>query len=461
MRRHGLAIFALAAVMALGAVGMPAMAAEGWAQENGNWVYYNASGSRVYNVWRKGGDGLWRYVNSNGVMAVNAWVDNDDYFVGPDGIMYAGRWLEVENGNDSGKGSDWYYFNQSGKCVKDKWEKINNNWYHFGDAGAMETGWILEDMYYCDDNGVMVTGWQRLYSPDEQDDNDYYDYGPYTEDENDGKHWYYFSSSGKKVVPNSDGDEVKLKKINGAYYSLAEDGAMQTGWSCTNGDESDNIEDYRYVDSNGQVRVGWYSTEPPENLQNNYEHDVEWFYFSNKGVPKVGPPRGSATTKDLVKINGNTYLFDENGVPVYGLQKVFLDKDETDYTAYYFGTRAQSSMLKGKMNVDEGSNTTQFYFTSTGRGYTGVYENYLYYMGKLQKADSGSRYEVFTIWTGNNVKNYVVNSSGKIAKNTTVKDRDGVKYKTNSGGVLLKEDDEDVDGKTYSTPEEPDWDFNN
>ena len=149
-------------------------------------------------------------------------------------------------------------------------------------------------------------------------------------------------------------------------------------------------------------------------------------------------------------------------MPVYGLQKIFTDKDETDYTAYYFGTRAQSSMLKGKMNVDEGSSTTQFYFTSTGKGYTGVYENYLYYMGKLQKADSGSRYEVFTIWTGNNnVKNYVVNSSGKIAKNTTVKDRDGVKYKTNSGGVLLKEDDEDVEGKTYSTPEEPDWDFNN
>lgn len=460
MKRRGMAILALSAVMALGIAGAPAMA-EGWAQEGGNWVYYNASGSRLYNGWRKGGDGLWRYVNSNGIMAVNSWVDNDDYFVGPDGIMYAGRWLEVQREDYSERESDWYYFNQSGKCVKEKWEKINNNWYHFGDTGAMDTGWILDNMYYCDDNGVMVTGWQRLFSPDDQEE-DYYDYGPYVEDENDGKHWYYFTSSGKKVVPKSDGDEVKLKKINGAYYSLAEDGAMQTGWSCTTGDESDNIEDYRYVDSNGQVRVGWYSVEPPENLQNNYEHDVEWFYFSNKGVPKVGPEKGSATTKDLVKINGNTYLFNEYGVPAYGLQKIYLDKDETDYTAYYFGTREQSSMLKGKLNVDEGSNTCQYYFTSTGKGYTGVYENHLYYMGKLQQADSGSRYEVFTIWSGNNnVKNYVVNSSGKIAKNTTVKDRDGVKYKTNSGGVLLKEDEEDVEGKTYRTPEEPDWDFNN
>ena len=75
----------------------------------------------------------------------------------------------------------------------------------------------------------------------------------------------------------------------------------------------------------------------------------------------------------------------------------------------------------------------------------------------LQKADSGSRYEVFTIPQGNSYKNYVINTSGRIAKNTTVKDRDGVKYKTNSGGVLVKEDDESVDGGTYSSPEEPDW----
>ena len=78
-------------------------------------------------------------------------------------------------------------------------------------------------------------------------------------------------------------------------------------------------------------------------------------------------------------------------------------------------------------------------------------------MGKLQKADSGSRYEVFTIPMGGSYKNYVVNSSGRIAKSTTVKDRDGTKYKTNSGGVLIREDDEEVDGGTYSTPEEPDW----
>ena len=49
-------------------------------------------------------------------------------------------------------------------------------------------------------------------------------------------------------------------------------------------------------------------------------------------------------------------------------------------------------------------------------------------------------------------------TSGKIAKNTTVKDSNGVKYKTNSSGVLTKEDDESVDGGSYRSPEEPEWD---
>lgn len=456
MRKQGLAVLALAAAMTLGSAGISALAAEGWAQENGSWVYYNSAGSRLYNAWRQGGDGLWRYLNSYGVMATDSWVDNDNYYVNSSGIMVSNQWLQVANYNKE-SGYDWYYFTQSGKAVKDGWEKINNKWYYFDDTGVMQTGWILDDMYYCGDDGVMVTGWQKLLPPDEEDDYDSYN-GPY-ESVEDGKYWYYFSTNGKKVVPDDSGDEITTKKINGVYYCLAEDGAMQIGWVCVNGDESENIEDYRYVDENGQVRTGWYSVEPPDDLRSNYEYDVEWFYFSSKGVPKVGPERGSATYRDLERINGNTYLFDEKGVPVYGIQKVYTDSDEGEYTAYYFGTRSQSCMIKGKQTVDDGGVSTQYYFTSTGRGYTGVYDNYLYYMGKLQKADSGSRYEVFTINSGNSTKNYVVNTSGKIAKNTTVKDRDGTKFKTNSSGILLLEDDEDVDGRTYNAPEEPDWDY--
>lgn len=461
MRKRSFAVLVLAAMMTLGTVGSTAWAAEGWAQEGNFWVYYNSAGNRVYDSWRQDANGYWRYLNSSGVMAVDCWVDDDNYYVNASGIMIANQWLQVVN-EDKDSGYDWYYFTQSGKSVKNKWEKINNNWYHFDDEGVMETGWILDDMYYCGADGVMVTGWQRLIPPDEDDDDYYSNYsGPY-ESIDDGMYWYYFSSSGKKVVPGDSDTEITTKKINGVYYALAEDGSMRTGWVSVTGDDSDDIEDYRYVDSSGQVRTGWYSIEPPEYLSNNYEHDVEWFYFDKKGVPTVGPMRGAATTSDLKKINGNTYLFDENGTPVYGLQKVYTNNDETEYTAYYFGTRKQSSMLKGKFQIDDGGEKLQYYFTSTGKGYTGVYDNYLYYMGKVQKADSGSKYEVFTIYSGssNTPKNYVVNTSGKIVKNSTVKDKNGTKYKANSSGILVSEDDEDVDGNTYTSPEEPDWEFN-
>ena len=455
MKKTGLAVFALAAVMSLGAVGVTAFAATGWAQEGNNWVYYNNNGSKVTNTWRQAQDGTWRYLESSGAMAADKWVDNDDYYVDSSGIMITNKWLQVANSRKA-SGYDWYYFGTNGKCLKEKWAQIDGQYRYFGDTGAMETGWVLDNMYYCDDSGVMVTGWKKLTPPEEYQDEDTHT-GPF-ETVSDGQYWYYFGTNGKKVVPNENGTNVKQKKINGTYYCLREDGAVQTGWVCVTGDESDSIEDYRLVDTDGKVRTGWYSAEPPEYLASHYDHDVEWFYFNSKGVPEVGPAKGSAKTSDLKRINGYTHLFNEYGTPVYGIQKVYTSSNGNEYTAYYFGNYPQSSMLTGKYNITEGGVSWPYYFNSTGKGYTGVYDNCLYYMGKLQKADSGSKYEVFTIPTGNSYKNYVVNTSGKIAKNTTVKDSNGVKYKTNSSGILVKEDDESVAGGDYRSPEEPEWD---
>ena len=46
-------------------------------------------------------------------------------------------------------------------CIRDR--------YHFDSDGRLETGWIEDDMYYCNASGEMLTGWQQLYSPDEED----------------------------------------------------------------------------------------------------------------------------------------------------------------------------------------------------------------------------------------------------------------------------------------------------
>ena len=117
MKKKGLAMFALAVVMSLGAVGITAFAA-GWSQEGSNWVYYNNNGSKVTNAWRQAQDGTWRYLESSGAMATNKWVDNDDYYVDASGIMITNKWLQVANSRKT-SGYDWYYFGNNGKCSKE------------------------------------------------------------------------------------------------------------------------------------------------------------------------------------------------------------------------------------------------------------------------------------------------------------------------------------------------------
>ena len=131
-----------------------------------------------------------------------------------------------------------------------------------------------------------------------------------------------------------------------------------------------------------------------------------------------------------------------------------------EYTSYYFDESSRIS-VKGKMTVEEGDgNKTTFYFnegTYAGRGTNGVKNGYLYYMGKLQQADSSSRYALISIPNGNGgYQTYVVNSSGRISKNTTVKDRDGNKYKVNSSGILTHINDEAASStEDYGEPTEP------
>lgn len=454
MRNKGLLIIGLASALTLGSA-ITVMAAAGWATENGQWVYYDNYGSRVTNEWKRGADNQWRYLNSRGQMAVNSWVD-EEYYVDSEGVMAAGKWMKLNSNNRSITSSDhWYYFQDSGKMVTNCWKKIDNRWYHFNYDGAMETGWMDDNMSYAKDDGAAVTGWQKLYPPDEDGE----EKNPFEEDE---RHWYYFSSTGKKFVPELTGDaRCGEKRIDGTYYCFNSHGAMQTGWAYVGGTnvDPDTINGYRFYDSNGQAITGWYSAAPPADLR-GYDNDVEWFYFIKGGVPKSGPAKGSASIADFLKINGKTYLFSELGTPVTGLQKVYANKSSGEYTSYYFAP-GSCAMMSGKVNVEEADGTKcQYYFASSGKGYTGVQGGSLYYLGKLQEADSSMKYEVLTFPATNGGKtNYVVNASGKIMKSASAaKDNDGNKYTTDRNGILTKINGETVSsGATFDAPREPNW----
>ncbi len=235
---------------------------------------------------------------------------------------------------------------------------------------------------------------------------------------------------------------------------------MQTGWAYLGGgNSSSGIDSYRFYDNSGKAVTGWYSAYPPSEL-GGYDDEVEWFYFSKSGVPKVGPTRGTATTKDFLKINGKTYLFNELGNPVTGLQKVYTNESTDEYTYYYFDENS-CAVMSGKMTIEESDgNRCPYYFATSGKGFTGVQGGCLYYRGKQQSSESDTKYEIITI-PGENGKNtnYLVNEAGKVVKSSSgVKDADGVKYSTNSNGVLTKIDGVAIDaGATFRQPREPIW----
>ena len=444
---------------------MNAYAAEGWALSNNNiWTYLDKNGNRVTDEWKRGADNLWRYLNGNGEMAVNSWVDND-YYVDSNGIMAADKWMQLTSPYSRDSETYWFYFGANGKVTKDGWKKIDGKSYLFDNDGIMQTGWSDDGDYYLNSSGAMVTGWRYLEPQD--DDTDLY--GP---ESDDGKYWFYFSVNGKKYSPvtSSDGGDYKIGKIDGKYYCFDVDGRMQTGWVYLDGDPDnasrDSIENWRYFAESeipnatlGAAISGWLSLYPPEPLQDNVDEPIVWYYFDKNGKPKTGPADGTASTNDFVRINGKTYLFDPKGNPVRGLKKVQIGTTN-EYTSYYFDESSRTS-VRGKVTVEEGDGTkSRFYFnegTYAGRGANGVKNGSLYYMGKLQEADSSSRYVLISIPNGSNgYLTYVVNSSGRISKNTTVKDRDGNRYKVNSTGILTEINGEAANAKEdYGDPIEP------
>lgn len=121
----------LSMVIALGST-MVSMAATGWAQENGTWVYYNGGKDKVTDTLKKSGNN-WYYLDDKGEMATDRLVEvNDDYYyVNSTGAVITNEWKSVPNDSPSEGEPDewWYYFQSNGKAVKSRPAPILRNWF--------------------------------------------------------------------------------------------------------------------------------------------------------------------------------------------------------------------------------------------------------------------------------------------------------------------------------------------
>lgn len=234
---------------------MTSFAAQGWAEEDGTWVYYDSSNDRVTEEWKKSGDN-WYWLDDNGEMAVDMLVEDDDdyYYVDANGVMVTNQWVAIEN-EDAGEEDEpdhyWYYFQANGKAYTRSdnasedsvsAKTINGKKYAFDEEGRMLYGWVSggerqtdddawkESLYYFgdEDDGAMSLGWRQISIVDDE----YEDLQPGDEywDE-DQDRWFYFQTSGKKVAADSDdGDTLKTKTINGRKYGFDEYGRMIADW---------------------------------------------------------------------------------------------------------------------------------------------------------------------------------------------------------------------------------------
>ena len=86
-----------------------------------------------------------------------------------------------------------------------------------------------------------------------------------------------------------------------------------------------------------------------------------------------------------------------------------------------------------------------------GCGYNGSKDDYLYYQGRLVKADSGSDYQVFCV----DNKMYLVNESGKIQTSSkNYKVNGSWTFKVSGGSIYFIDDDKKSTGKVTSSDAE-------
>lgn len=171
--------------------------------------------------------------------------------------------------------------------------------------------------------------------------------------------------------------------------------------------------------------------------------EENWYYFNSEGEPVCA----SGNTFLMKSINGKKYAFDKYGRTLYGFLEINGD-------IYYFGTETDRSIATGKCMIDDGSEQkkSEYYFDSKGKGVTGIKDGRFYYKGKLQKADTATKYEVFEV--ENNVFR-LIDSSGKVVKGKKAKDGSGGEWVVSGDGTIT------VYASTYVTdvvePEADDW----
>lgn len=462
-------ILSAAAVLSAGAA-LTSLAA--WEMEGDNWIYTDTRGDRVTDSWRQSGNNYF-YLGSDGIMARDQWVD-DTYYVDVNGARVSNQWIYAEEGDDApSSDGGWFYLGANGQAVTDGWQTINNRRYHFDSDGRMSYGWLTdgENLYYLGDenDGSVKTGWLCLDYNEEDGQED----GEVVSTMESGGTWFYFQENGRAVKSSGDSSYVN-RTINGYRYYFDDNGAMATGWvSLDNREDGDDtgISTLKYFGGadEGQMARGWrYLYDDPEDSEDdndfnfgpaspsnaspsnagNYEGgDGAWYYFDNSGTPAYLSDDASSLTEATTRINGQRYFFDSYGRMKSGLLG-FTQADGTVISAYFGADDSDGAMKTNRQTnvLEEDGERSTFYFNTSG-SVNGTQNGYLYYQGKLVRAEEGEDFQVFEV----NNRLYLVNEAGRVQTSNRAYRADGeYRYEYDNGTIYYVNDDRERIGEVTS-----------
>ena len=321
-----------------------AMHERGWAKIDEKWYYATDSGKIIRNKWEKINGSWYRFDESGTMLSKTIY---NDYLLKTSGAMAEKDWVHLDE--------KWYYATDSGKAIRDKWEKINGSWYSFHKDGDMlSSQW--KEKYYLKDSGAMA---QSEWFFDKKFDSWFYlkSDGAYAENQWQGS--YYLKSYGYMAK-----NEWIFDKSYNAWYYLKEDGAYVTGNFTING------KNYSFQ-SNGKWisdTAAYYKVKPI--TANVYSASGEKLSYISQGsivsidgdeakdgrLPvKISGLSGYMNKSDLVAVSS-----DSEFIPHYATDGNYLYHELSPYTSIRVAPHSSSMAIGKKYYSADGINFENF-----------------------------------------------------------------------------------------------------
>ena len=204
---------------------------QGWVKSGSDWYYFAQNGTLVRNKWA---GNYW--LGADGKMATSSWVDNGRYYVGSNGewVRNAQKPAEKKQGWVK-SGSDWYYFDQNGTLVRNKW--AGNYW--LGTDGKMATSsWVDNGRYYVGTNGLWDKNAKKQETAKSIDNkkgwvksgSDWYYYENGTLARNKWAGNYWLGTDGKMVTNSWVDNNRYYVGSNGAWVKNAGQGVIYSAY---------------------------------------------------------------------------------------------------------------------------------------------------------------------------------------------------------------------------------------